>query len=156
MLHALRFLRAPCSFFEALRRQLRNSSGFWPPSCLSGAERRTVPCISLQHVIESWLSGQEVYFLKIDAQGYDMKVVQSAGPMLPKVQNIELEGACDNAPRLYPGAPNCSTIWNFMNRAGYSCLLMHDVRHPEDRQSCQWSGKSFCQTCPHEVGCCKP
>ncbi|CAE7535040.1 Ccdc108, partial [Symbiodinium pilosum] len=61
-----------------------SSPGFWPPNCLSGAERRTVPCISLRHVLESWLSGQEVYFLKIDAQGYDLNVVQSAGPLLRK------------------------------------------------------------------------
>ena len=38
-----------------------------------------MPCISLEEVIDDWLGGQEVELLKIDAQGFDLQVVRSAG-----------------------------------------------------------------------------
>ena len=59
--------------------------------CATSAEVRTVPCISLKHVIKDWLGGHEVWFLKVDAEGADLAVVQSAGNMLRKIRHIQLE-----------------------------------------------------------------
>ena len=128
------------------------STGYWPEACSNAVDKRMVPCITLRHVIESWLSGQEVFYLKIDAQGFDLNVVQSAGPMLRKVEHIELEGACDRVSGLYASAPNCSTIWNHMNRAGYLCVWMHDIRSPEVKQACDRNfGGNLCQSCDREM-----
>ena len=128
------------------------SGAWWPPECTNTHDKRMVPCITLRHVIESWLSGQEVFFLKIDAQGYDLSVVQSAGPFLRKVEHVELEGACDNVPALYSGAPNCSTVWNFMRRSGYHCVWMHNIRTPEVKETCDRNkGPFLCQTCDREM-----
>ena len=93
----------------------------------------------------------EVHFLKIDAQGYDLSVVQSAGPMLSKIRFVTLEAVCDSAPVVYLNAPNCSTVWSFMTEAGFSCMWMNDVGSPEVQLECLESGPAICQACTGEM-----
>ncbi|CAK9022773.1 unnamed protein product [Durusdinium trenchii] len=62
--------------------------------CATGLETRRVPCISLEHVLEVWLPGQEIYILKVDAQGADLSVVQSAGKSLRQIQNVPCCSPC--------------------------------------------------------------
>ena len=63
-----------------------------------------MPCISLEEVIDDWLGGQEVELLKIDAQGFDLQVVRSAGtvrtgdpwptPASDRSVTLECPGGC--------------------------------------------------------------
>ncbi|CAJ1388946.1 unnamed protein product [Effrenium voratum] len=117
--------------------------------CATAAEKRLVPCISLEHVIRSWLGGSEVYYLKVDAQGSDLAVVKSAGRMLRRIQRVQLELACDFAASAYLQAPNCSEAVRFMRRQGYRCVFWDE----EGQHDCGEPGasSSICQTCAAEI-----
>jgi FkbM family methyltransferase len=62
---------------------------------------------------------ESVDYLKIDAQGADLKVLRSAGSRLRDVQNIQLE--VDISPvRLYQGSPSFDEIVQYLNEQGFS------------------------------------
>lgn len=57
-------------------------------------------------------------YLKIDAEGVDLRVVQSAGDRLRDIKKIVLE--VDIAPdRLYEGAPSHAEVMDFMENNGF-------------------------------------
>lgn len=59
-----------------------------------------------------------VDYLKIDAEGVDLRVVQSAGDRLRDIKKIVLE--VDIAPdRLYEGAPTHAEVMDFMEKNGF-------------------------------------
>jgi len=87
--------------------------------CAVEAEQRTVPCISLEKVIREWLEARDIAYIKIDAQGFDLQVVKSAGRMMHKLKNVYMETQCDNAAMLYKGQPNCSSVYVEMIRLGF-------------------------------------
>lgn len=71
---------------------------------------RIVPTITLREVLELLPSGRSVDFLKIDAQGMDVAVLESAGDIAYKIMRakIEVTKSGDKAcPPLYKGAPTC-------------------------------------------------
>lgn len=68
-----------------------------------------------------------VDFLKVDAEGLDLRVVQSAGERLKDIRKIMLE--VDIAPeRLYQGAPSHSEVMNFMLESGFG-LIEREVQN---------------------------
>merc|ERR1740130_2163840 len=96
----------------------------WAPfisgRCASVAEKRTVPCVSLEEVIRDWLGGQQIKNIKIDAQGFDLQVVKSAGAMMDRIESVKLEVQCDNVATIYEGQPNCTSTYTEMVRLGFT------------------------------------
>jgi len=87
--------------------------------CAWTVDERWVPCVSLETVIGSWLREHDVEHLKLDAQGFDMSVILSAGRQIERVKSVSLEVQCDSVAKLYAGAPNCSTVVREMTRLGF-------------------------------------
>ena len=54
-------------------------SSYMRSSCGKLQSTRRVPVVPLRIVIEKWLGGRHVSFVKVDAQGYDLDVIRSAG-----------------------------------------------------------------------------
>lgn len=81
-----------------------------------------VPCINLSEVIIRWLglheseqqsSSKTVKLLKVDAQGFDVQVLESADSLSllrNTVQEIQLEVLNDEAPVIYEGQPRCKEV----------------------------------------------
>jgi FkbM family methyltransferase len=64
---------------------------------------------------------RSVDYLKVDAEGIDLRVVQSAGDRLKDIRKIMLE--VDVAPdRLYQGAPSRDEVSTFMLNQGFRLL----------------------------------
>src|SRR5208283_1034796 len=64
---------------------------------------------------------RRVDYLKVDAEGVDLKVVQSAGDRLKDIREIKLE--VDVAPdRLYRGAPSREEVIKLMVSWGYKLV----------------------------------
>jgi len=55
------------------------------------AEARRVPTVSLWRVMESWLPGRDVQLAKVDAQGLDVDVIQSAREHVHRLKAVQLE-----------------------------------------------------------------
>eukprot|EP00295_Goniomonas_pacifica_P034284 CAMPEP_0175971768 /NCGR_PEP_ID=MMETSP0108-20121206/41844_1 /TAXON_ID=195067 ORGANISM="Goniomonas pacifica, Strain CCMP1869" /NCGR_SAMPLE_ID=MMETSP0108 /ASSEMBLY_ACC=CAM_ASM_000204 /LENGTH=254 /DNA_ID=CAMNT_0017300985 /DNA_START=250 /DNA_END=1012 /DNA_ORIENTATION=- len=87
--------------------------------CKTAVERRRVPVVSLQTVIEQWLGGREIQRLKVDAQGFDLQVVRSAGTQMHTLQRVSLEVNSDDCDLPYRGQPRCSEVMNFMSAFGF-------------------------------------
>ena len=88
-------------------------------------EERRVPTVSLRTVLGRWLAwedggGWPVAYLKIDAQGMDVKVLESAGELMGRIQQVEMEVVRDTCPRMYETAPNCSESVEAMARFGFT------------------------------------
>lgn len=64
---------------------------------------------------------RKVDYLKVDAEGIDLRVIQSAGDRLKDVKRITLE--VDTAPdRLYEGAPDHDEVVDFMIKRGFELV----------------------------------
>ena len=77
---------------------------------------------------------EHVLFLKIDAQGFDFRVLLGASRLLSerRVEHLLFE----LAPHLMPGGRSeAATSLMFMEQMGYSCLPCHDTRAPRMRRS---------------------
>ncbi|CAK9020745.1 Methyltransf_21 domain-containing protein [Durusdinium trenchii] len=114
--------------------------------CVTAGDKRLVLCISLDYVIRVWLNGHEVEYLKIDAEGADLMVVQSAGAMLSKVKTVSLETRCDELPRPWD-SPNCSTILRYMYKEGYFCY----TTFREQLVKCGPPNNNICRICGASV-----
>ena len=87
-------------------------------------EERRVPTVSLKTVLGSWLAwegggGWPISWLKIDAQGHDMAVFESAAEHMPRIQRVTMEIVKDTCDRMYEGAPRCSEVIKAMEGYGY-------------------------------------
>eukprot|EP00931_Biecheleriopsis_adriatica_P073377 TRINITY_DN47675_c0_g1_i1.p1 TRINITY_DN47675_c0_g1~~TRINITY_DN47675_c0_g1_i1.p1 ORF type:complete len:341 (+),score=42.77 TRINITY_DN47675_c0_g1_i1:27-1049(+) len=95
----------------------------WAPwvaqGCAKALEKRTVPCVSLEQVIGEWLGGRAITHVKIDAQGFDLNVVKSAGQHINKLKSVHMEVQCDTAAMLYKGQPNCTSVYAEMTKLGF-------------------------------------
>jgi Methyltransferase FkbM domain len=70
-------------------------------------------------------------YLKVDAEGADLRVVQSAGDRLKDIRKIKLE--VDTAPaRLYEGAPSHDEVVTYMADRGFN--LTHMEAQNDGRQ----------------------
>merc|ERR1712217_201208 len=65
------------------------------------------------------LGGRSVRYLKVDAQGYDLQVVRSAGKHMNRIRSVTVEAQCDRVDKIYPDAPNCSTVYKEMLNLGF-------------------------------------
>jgi len=89
-------------------------------TCAHEAEQREVPCVMLETVLESWLHGRDVSFVKLDAQGFELEIVKSAGGHVDKLKKVQMELVCDNAAKLYVGQLNCSSTHAEMLKLGFT------------------------------------
>jgi len=123
------------------------ASGAWKEwvgqACVQIADTRRVPCISLEHIIDKWLNGSNVEYLKIDAQGSDLAIVQSAGTLVDRLRAVTVEATCDSVARLYEGTANCTAIYGAMRRLGFLNVFQeHCTRFP-----CASGKQGICRTC---------
>jgi len=87
-------------------------------------EVRRVPAVSLHTVLGSWLAWEEgggwpIDYLKVDAQGFDVEVVRSAGDELSRIMRVMLEVPRDGCERMYKGSLHCSEIIVAMKEMGF-------------------------------------
>ncbi len=79
--------------------------------CLDEVDRRTVPTVSLRTVLSRWLPPHvRATRLKVDAQGMDAAIVESAGPLARAFEVVELEAYPSDCEPLYDGQPMCGAI----------------------------------------------
>lgn len=84
----------------------RSQFGAW---CRSGRSQRQVWTVPLAQMLE-WAGGRQIDFIKIDAQGLDLDIVLSGGPMLSRVMRVAMETISDDCtwaarPILHPPPP---------------------------------------------------
>lgn len=110
-------------------------SSYYSQDCtnVSGVlERRHVPSVSLEVVLRDWLAGRPVALTKVDAQGLDVGVVRSAGPLVANLQAVQLEvvrdrprgdgGRCDAQYAAEAGRPSevkCGAVVQAMRALGF-------------------------------------
>ena len=112
-------------------------------------EERRVPTVSLRTVLGRWLAWEEgggwpVAYLKIDSQGMDVQVLESAGELMGRIQQVEMEVVRDTCPRMYEAAPSCSESVEAMARFGFtaektcaSARFPGAKQHGRDRIGCE-------------------
>ena len=72
-------------------------------------EKRQVPQATLRQVL-TWIGPRPVELVKVDVQGMDLRVIESAGYLLPQVRRFQLEVISDDCHGLYVGQPKCSAV----------------------------------------------
>jgi len=104
---------------------------------------RKVPLVSLKTVLDRWLAwegggGWPIDYLKIDAQGFDIEVLRSAGDRLPRILRVLMEVPGDTCKPMYEGSNGCSGIMTLMADMGYqvaynrSCADFDGVCYEDD------------------------
>lgn len=81
---------------------------------------RTVPVTTLDAYCKKE-SLTSVYLLKIDVQGYELKVLEGAEAMLPQIDHIFVE---TGIVPFYEGAPRFTDIYEFLSRRGFHLMAM--------------------------------
>jgi len=103
--------------------------------CGKLAAVRRVPHVSLGTILDRWLPGRTIDYLKIDAQGYDLSVVLSAPPSaLARVRALEMEVTSDDVQLPYVGVATCAQIVGNMTALGF--VRVDDRRRRLDRHVC--------------------
>lgn len=121
-----------CSSLRAMDRE--RISGRWNNTalmryCGHRARRVRVPTVSLETVVNVWLAGREVSFVKIDAQGFDLEVAQSAGARgASKIRAMKLEVTADECRNGYIGASTCSPTVDGMRNLGFEPIAGVDCK----------------------------
>ena len=110
-----------CSSMQALR---ASNDSRYPrhvtQHCSREAELRRVPTISLHFVLQRLIPPElPVTLLRVDAQGHDLAVVQSAGRLAPRIAQARLEAYPDDCPPFYEGQPLCTQIVAGMRALGF-------------------------------------
>jgi len=100
----------------------RNAMQSWPGvGNLKTARRVTVPSIRLDTFLNA-TGIQKVEYLKIDAQGHDLEVLQSLGSRIKQVETLKVE-ACAARRSIYSGAHNgADDIIAFMGSQGFEMV----------------------------------
>ena len=89
-------------------------------TCKDAVETRTVPTISLKTVLERWLPPHlRATRLKVDAQGMDMAIVNTAGPRLADFDIVKMESYPSDCEPMYEGMPLCTEIVRNMLSKGF-------------------------------------
>ena len=77
--------------------------------CRKVMEAREVPAVPLETVLE-WIGPRRVDFVKVDAQGVDLSVMESARSRISQIERFQLEVIADDCDGLYTGQPKCSAV----------------------------------------------
>lgn len=80
---------------------------------------RTVPVVSLDTVIGTWLAGRNISLVKIDAQGYDVSVAKSGKNVTSSIGVVMLEITANQCHLGYVGADTCDTAVRTMQDLGF-------------------------------------
>jgi FkbM family methyltransferase len=75
----------------------------------------TVDAYAAEHGLEN------IYLMKIDVQGYEMKVLRGAEKTLPRVDHIFVEAGIQ---QLYEGAPLFSEVFEFLRDRGFHLMTL--------------------------------
>mmetsp|Transcript_38413 Transcript_38413/g.88039 ORF Transcript_38413/g.88039 Transcript_38413/m.88039 type:complete len:398 (+) Transcript_38413:62-1255(+) len=86
--------------------------------CGQAVSTRRVPVVSLETVLQRWLPGRRIAFIKIDAQGYDVYAARSAGLALNRIDAIQIEMTADKCGLPYHDAPSCTEAVLQMSELG--------------------------------------
>lgn len=95
---------------------------WWPEikeKCVTVAEKRRVPTVSLLTVLSRWIPDLDVEYLKVDAQGFDLTVFESAGVQMKRFKSVSFETVSDTCPVLYKNQPRCSEVLAKMKSHGF-------------------------------------
>ena len=71
--------------------------------CATAQESRIVPTIAFSEILDKWLQGRTVDWLKIDAQGMDVQIVQFAGKFKRQLRKVSMETTKDSCDTMYEG-----------------------------------------------------
>ena len=85
---------------------------------LETTEALSIYVVRLEAVIDK-LPVADIDYLKIDAQGYDLEVLKSAGKYLKSIRRVKLEAKAEGATGFYKGQPSPSEIIAFMQDNGF-------------------------------------
>ena len=101
--------------------------GFMQRFCGRSAAVRRVPVVSLGTILERWLPKRQIDYVRVDAQGYDLRVVLSAPPeALARVGAFELEITSSDLRTPYAGADLCPEVVGNMSRLGFRLIRKKD------------------------------
>lgn len=97
------------------------------PNSSHATDERLVPTVTLHRVLSEWLAwegggGWPIDYLKIDAQGLDIGVFDSAKELKRRVRTVEMEVVNDKCKPMYAGALNCSETVRRMASYGYGVV----------------------------------
>ena len=90
--------------------------GAW---CQNTMEDRYVWTLPLKALIGRLPARARVALLKIDAQGYDLNVVSSAGSEIGRIDYVAMEVVSDDCAALYDGQPKCAEVVERMIGYGF-------------------------------------
>ena len=97
----------------------------WAPWCKDGLEKRLVPAITMSDAITMAGEQRPIKLLKLDAQGVDLKLIQSTpASRLQRVQAISMElhkdtPWCSSAGMLYKDRELCPEAVRYMASIGF-------------------------------------
>ena len=102
--------------------------------CGRGAAVRRVPVVSLGTILDRWLPDRTIEFLRVDAQGYDLRVILSAPPRaLARVRALELEMTSSDLKLPYAGADSCPEVVGNLSNPNPNPNPMQPQPQPEDQ-----------------------
>ena len=123
----------------------------------------SVLTISLEEVITRLPPCQRVDFLKIDAQGFDLNVAQSAGSWIRVVDRVEIETPGPKSTPLYVGAPTKADIVAWFTREGFektgeetSCCQGEVIEQNVYFKNVRFTDLVISSSCPNFSSQCAP
>lgn len=85
--------------------------------------KETVPLARFDSVADEWLAHSKKPFLKIDAQGHDLAVLEGASGVLDKIAGVQIEMSLFP---LYEGEPDYRVICQYLHERGFVPYLMQE------------------------------
>ena len=108
---------AGCSSLANVSREPAHGRfGAW---CRDTLEERQVWTLPLKALLNQLPAYARVALLKIDAQGYDLNVVASAGAEVDRIDYVAMEVVSNDCAPLYDGQPQCAEVVETMFKHGF-------------------------------------
>jgi FkbM family methyltransferase len=85
--------------------------------------KETVPLARFDSIADEWLSSAQRPFLKIDAQGHDLAVLEGASGVMDTIAGVQIEMSLFP---LYEGEPDYRTICAWLHERGFKPWLMQE------------------------------
>ena len=110
-----------------------------PDSCTQILYSETVPSYRLDTILRKIPKNLVIEFLKVDTQGNDLKVVQSAGVELQRVMRVmlEVQDTRDGNPDFYKDQDTYTDAVDFMASEGF--WLNHALSWMENNAANEWN-----------------